>query len=111
MKPSDQYLKIVEWSDEDGCYVGTCPSLFDGGVHGSDESVVYKKLVVLVEEWIEIHEKDGIPLPESTANKKFSGKFLVRLNPDVHKMLYIQSLRRGVSLNALCSDILKKSAT
>ena len=22
MKPSDQYLKIVEWSEEDGCYVG-----------------------------------------------------------------------------------------
>lgn len=25
MKKSDRYLKIVEWSEEDQCYVGTCP--------------------------------------------------------------------------------------
>ena len=36
MKASDRYLKIVEWSDEDGCYVGTCPGLMLGGVHGDD---------------------------------------------------------------------------
>ena len=34
MKPSDRYLKIVEWSDEDGCCVGTCPGLMLGGVQG-----------------------------------------------------------------------------
>lgn len=28
MKPSDLYLKIVEWSDEGGCYVGRCPGFF-----------------------------------------------------------------------------------
>ena len=36
MKSSDRYLKLVEWSDEDGCYVGRCPELMLGGVHGSD---------------------------------------------------------------------------
>jgi len=34
MKNSDRYLKIVEWSEEDQCYVGTCPGLFYGGCHG-----------------------------------------------------------------------------
>ena len=38
MKAGDQYLKIVEWSEEDGCYVGTCPGLMLGGVHGDDET-------------------------------------------------------------------------
>ena len=36
MKLSDRYLKIVEWSEEDGCYVGRCPGLMLGGVHGMD---------------------------------------------------------------------------
>lgn len=35
MKPSDRYLKIVEWSERDGCYAGTCPGLMLGGIHGS----------------------------------------------------------------------------
>ena len=42
MKDSDRYLKIVEWSEEDQCYVGTCPGLFYGSRHGDNEVEVYK---------------------------------------------------------------------
>ena len=41
MKKSDRYLKIVEWSDEDNCYIGRAPGLMLGGVHGDDETKVY----------------------------------------------------------------------
>ncbi len=64
MKAGDQYRKIVEWSDEDGCYVGTCPELMYGGVHGPDPKQVMAELCEVVDEWIQIHEQDGIPLPE-----------------------------------------------
>lgn len=67
MKPSDRYLKIVEWSAEDGCYVGTCPGLMLGGVHGDDEAAVRAELCRAVDEWIRIHEKDGEALPKPTA--------------------------------------------
>jgi hypothetical protein len=40
MRPSDRYLKIVEWSDEDQCYIGACPGLMLGGIHGDDETKV-----------------------------------------------------------------------
>ena len=66
MKKSDRYLKIVEWSEDDRCYVGTCPGLMFGGVHGDDEMEVYKKLCQVVDEWIHVMEEDGEPLPEST---------------------------------------------
>jgi len=56
MKKSDRYLKIVEWSDEDGCYIGRAPGLMLGGVHGEDDSRVYKQLCQVVEEWVEICE-------------------------------------------------------
>ena len=39
-----QYLKIVEWSEEDQCYVGTCPGLMLGGIHGRNETKVYEEL-------------------------------------------------------------------
>ena len=76
MKPSDRYLKIVEWSDEDGCYVGTCPGLMLGGVHGRNEARVYAELCRAVEEWIAVHEQDGTPLPPVLAETKLkSGCF------------------------------------
>ena len=63
MKKSDQFLKIVEWSEEDGCYVGSAPPLIGPCCHGNREDQVYRELGRIVDEWIEIHEKDGIPLP------------------------------------------------
>lgn len=77
MKASDRYLKIVQWSDEDQCYVGTCPAMMLGGVHGGDEAAVYVELCEVVEEWIRIHEEDGDPLPEPTVGEASSqGKAL-----------------------------------
>jgi predicted HicB family RNase H-like nuclease len=102
VKPGDRYLKIVEWSDEDGCYVGTCPGLMLGGVHGADEARVYKELCAAVDEWIRIHEEDREPLPEPTAGKEYSGKFVIRLGKDLHKEIAIRALRAGESLNTYC---------
>ena len=37
MKESARYAKLVEWSDEDQCFVGSSPGLIYGGCHGQDE--------------------------------------------------------------------------
>ena len=102
MKPTDRYLKIVEWSEEDQCYVGTCPGLMLGGVHGDNEAAVYAELCTAVEEWIRIHEEDEDPLPPPTAGRDYSGKFVVRVGKELHKKLAIQAVREGVSLNSYC---------
>ena len=109
MKPSDQYLKIVEWSEEDQCYVGHCPGLMLGGVHGDDESRVYKELCKVVEEWIELYQEDGEPLPSPTAGKQYSGKFNLRVGKDLHEQLSIAALKSGESLNSYCAKKLQES--
>ncbi len=108
MKASDQYLKIVEWSEEDQCYVGTCPGLMLGGVHGDNETKVYKELCQAVEEWIEIYQEDGEPLPAATAGKEYSGKFVLRVGKDLHKALAVEALRYGESLNSYCMHLLRE---
>ncbi len=62
-KESDLYKKIVYWSDEDNCFIGMCPELMYGGVHGNDALKVFKELNEAVEEVIEIYKEDGINLP------------------------------------------------
>jgi len=108
MKSSDRYLKIVEWSEEDKCYIGTCPGLMLGGVHGDDEGEVYKELCQAAAEWIKIYQEDGEPLPAPTAGKKYSGKFVLRVGEDLHKTLTIEALREGESLNAHCLHLLRE---
>jgi predicted RNase H-like HicB family nuclease len=69
MKVSARYVKIVEWSDEDQCFVGSCPGLLYGGCHGDDEQAVFAELCEIVEETIELYQKDGKPLPPLPVEK------------------------------------------
>jgi predicted RNase H-like HicB family nuclease len=74
MKDSARYMKIIEWSEEDQCYVGSSPGLIDGGCHGQDEREVFYQLCQIVEEVIELYKKDGKPLPPPTAGRDFANK-------------------------------------
>lgn len=107
MKKSDQYLKIVEWSKEDQCYVGRCPELMFGGVHGRDEKKVFAELCQAIDEWIAIAEKDGDQLPPGMAGKRYSGKFNLRLGERLHERLTIEAVKEGKSLNAYCAEALE----
>ena len=109
MKASDQYIKLVEWSEEDHCYIGSSPGLIGPCCHGSDEAKVYKELCNIVEEWIKVHEKEGLPLPDSFLQKSFSGKFVIRVGQELHKALAIKALKSGDSLNNFCKELLTKS--
>lgn len=109
MKKTDKYLKLVEWSEEDGCYVGTCPGVIYGGVHGDNEAEVYRELCETVAEAIELYQADGKPLPPATANKEYSGRFVLRVDKELHRQVAIRALRSGESLNSYCQKILKKA--
>ena len=76
MKESDRYVKIVEWSDEDQCYVGSAPGLFYGGCHGDDEQQVFSQLCQLVDESIELFHQDSKPLPPATSSQDLVNSLL-----------------------------------
>jgi predicted HicB family RNase H-like nuclease len=106
MKPNlkqiaSRYIKIVEWSEEDNCYVGRCPELFSGGTHGTDEAKVYAELCAIVEEVVEDHLADG---KKPLTPVKYSGKFLLRTGPALHKALAVRAKREGKSLNQVCIE-------
>jgi predicted RNase H-like HicB family nuclease len=77
MKPSARYIKVVEWSDEDQCFVGQCPGVIGPCCHGDDEAQVYAELCAIVDEWIEMLERDGKPLPPSTAGTNVAQRIAV----------------------------------
>jgi predicted RNase H-like HicB family nuclease len=74
MNDSALYVKVVEWSDEDQCFIGSAPGLIYGGCHGPDEKAVFDQLCQIVEEVITLHKKDGRPLPPPTAGRDYVNK-------------------------------------
>lgn len=107
MKKSNHYLKLVEWSEEDQCFIGRAPGLAMGGVHGKNEKKVYDKLCDMVDEWIAIYEEDGEPMPPATAGKQYSGKFNLRVGEELHERLYLESSKVSESINSYCVKVLK----
>ena len=103
-----RYPKFVEWSDEDHCFIGRCPLLFSGGVHGRDEAEVYRQLCRTAQEWVEILRKDGVPLPRAKRSSDYSGKFMVRVAPEVHQRLALKAMASGESLNTFVARTLAK---
>lgn len=103
------YPKFVDWSDEDDCFVGRCPELFSGGVHGADEARVYKKLCQVAEEWVTLLHEGGSPLPKLSRGA-FSGKFVVRVDPALHRRLALKAKVSGESLNSLVTRALRRAS-
>ncbi|MGA2176669.1 MAG: hypothetical protein ABSH38_16965 [Verrucomicrobiota bacterium] len=68
-KQAARYAKFVEWSDEDRCFIGRCPELMAGGVHGADEAGVYAELCQAVEEMVELIHADGDEWPEPSGKE------------------------------------------
>jgi predicted RNase H-like HicB family nuclease len=71
-KDSMRYVKIVAWSDEDECYIGSAPGLLLGGCHGDDEKAVFDELCQVVEETIALYKVDGKPLPPATSGRDYT---------------------------------------
>jgi len=84
------FMKVVEWSDEDGCYIGSAPPLVGRCCHGDTEAEVYEQLGVIVEDLVETYQRRGIPLPEA-GGKEYSGKFVLRLSPELERFSKILS--------------------
>ncbi|MCF7810234.1 hypothetical protein K9N50_04515 [bacterium] len=71
MSKMTKFIKLVEWSEEDQCYIGSCPELFYGGCHGDCESKVFTELCRIIEETILLYEQDGKALPEPLSGREF----------------------------------------
>ncbi|MCK5329539.1 MAG: hypothetical protein KAR36_13140 [Candidatus Latescibacteria bacterium] len=71
MTEAAQYVKLVEWSGEDKCFIGSCPELFYGGCHGNNEREVFDELCRIVQETVALYRRDGKSLPSPLSGREF----------------------------------------
>ena len=104
IKEADRYTYRVTWSEEDQEYVGLCaefPSL--SWLEKSPEKSL-QGIRRLVNESVTDLKRNKEPVPEPISTRPYSGKFVVRVPPEVHRMLAIQAAESGISINRLVSS-------
>ena len=104
----DFYTYRVTWSEDDNEYVGLCTE-FSGlsWLAKSPESAL-RGIRNVVANVIKDMQANKELIPEPMASKHYSGKFMIRIPPEVHRSLAIKAAEEGVSLNRLASSKLSQ---
>lgn len=100
---NDHYTYRVTWSEEDREYIGLCMEFPSLSWLSETPEEALKGIRQVVSEVIEDMMLTGEKIPTPFANKVYSGKFMVRVPPEVHRELAIQAAESGVSINRLVS--------
>lgn len=104
MLKNDYYTYRVTWSVEDNEYVGLCSEFPSLSWLASNQDAALTGIRQVVSEVVEDMLTNGEEIPESLATKKYSGRFMVRIPPELHKELALEAHEAGISLNRLASD-------
>lgn len=100
----DKFTYRVTWSEADEEYVGLCAEFPSLSWLAASPEAALKGIRNVVAEVISDMMHNGESVPQPIATKRYSGKFMVRIPPDVHRQLAIQAAEAGVSLNRLASS-------
>lgn len=105
---NDRYTYRVTWSEEDQEYVGLCTEFPSLSWLGKTPEVALKGIRKIVEDVIKDMRRTHEEIPQPIACRKYSGKFMVRVPPEVHRSLAIQATESGVSLNRIAGSKLSR---
>ena len=107
---SEHYTYRVTWSAEDGEHVGLCAEFPSLSWLAPTPAAALAGIRGVVRAAISDMRATGETPPEPMADRTYSGKFLVRLPPEVHRALAVRAAEEGVSLNRLVSARLASEA-
>ncbi|MBW1676007.1 MAG: type II toxin-antitoxin system HicB family antitoxin [Deltaproteobacteria bacterium] len=101
---NDRYTYRVTWSEDDNEYVGLCAEFPSLSWLARTPEAALKGIRKVVEGVVKDMQDNGETVPEPFACRRYSGKFMVRVPPEVHRKLSIKAAESGVSLNRLASS-------
>jgi predicted HicB family RNase H-like nuclease len=103
MLENDRYTYRVTWSEEDDEYVGLCVEYPILSWLAPSPQEALEGIRQIVADVVADLEANGETVPEPITLRHYSGKFTVRIPPDLHRRLVLEATESGISLNRLAS--------
>ena len=101
------YEAIVEYDDEDRIFVGRVINTRDViAFDGLSVNELEASFCAAVDEYLEDCDRLG-----KDPDKPFSGRFNLRIPPDLHRRVVVCAEKEGVSLNAFVEKTLAQSVS
>ena len=103
VKNTDLYTYRVTWSEDDQEFVGLCAEFPSLSWLASSHEAALRGIRSVVAQVVIDMKKNRECVPEPVTSRPFSGKFMVRVPPEIHRRLVVEAAESGVSLNRLAS--------
>jgi len=104
------YTYRVDWSEEDQEFVGTVAEFPSLSCLADSSLEALSGIQHVVLQAIDISEEEGKPVPEPYRLRQFSGRFNLRVSPQLHRKLSQQAAFAHQSLNQYVSHALEAAA-
>lgn len=105
---SDRYTYRISWSEDDGEYVGLCAEFPSLSWLAKTPEAALRGIRNVVNKAVQEMESNGELPPAPISGRLYSGKFVVRIPPEVHRALALKAAEEGISLNRLVSSKLAR---
>jgi predicted HicB family RNase H-like nuclease len=106
---NDRYTYRVTWSEEDNEHVGLCAEFPSLSWLEAEPEAALQGIRQLVANVVADLQANNEAVPEPLATSKYSGKFVVRIPPELHRQLALEAAESGISLNRLATDKLSRA--
>ncbi|MEY2864645.1 MAG: hypothetical protein RLY58_2352 [Pseudomonadota bacterium] len=101
------YAARIEYSDEDGCFIGHIAGIRDVvGFHGESVSQLRQAFEESVDDYVATCEKLN-----RTPQRPYSGKVMLRIEPSIHARVAMLAESQGKSLNAWAQEVLSRAVS
>ncbi|MDO8519200.1 MAG: toxin-antitoxin system HicB family antitoxin [Deltaproteobacteria bacterium] len=104
-----KYSIVVTWSEEDqgwGIKVPELPGCFS---FVKKLNHISRAAIQAMELWLKAAKKQGMEIPEPVSVREYSGKFVTRIDPDLHRALAVKAKLKGESINRLVEELLNEA--
>lgn len=99
------YAARIEYSDEDGCFVGHVAGIRDViGFHGESVAELRAAFEEAVDDYLQTCARLGRP-----PQRPYSGRLMLRIPPEVHARAAMMAEARGKSLNQWAAEVLSSA--
>jgi predicted RNase H-like HicB family nuclease len=100
----EKYTYRVTWSEEDKEYLGLCAEFPSLSWLDKTPETALTGIIETVKQVVQDMQANNEAIPQPLAARKYSGKFTVRVPPEVHRKLQIQAAEDRVSFNRLINS-------
>ncbi len=100
---NDRYTYRITWSDEDQEFIGLCAEFGSLSWLAETPEAALAGIRDVIATAIADMQANNEVAPQPLSSRQYSGKFMVRVPPELHQKLTLQAAESGISLNRLAS--------